>query len=290
MNLVGKIFIVVIFVMSLVFMTMALLVYAMHKNWREVVVNETAAPNKPLGLSPQLRVAKAENEKLTGDLTKLKQQLDTEKRAQQQAATKLENERDQALKFLHDLEKEKAQLEGAKRDAIAAMDATQKNATAYRQELDKLRTDILQAQQDRDAHFKRVVELTDQLNEAVNEKEQLRSRTGELAKDLARTKEALRWSGGPDPNSDFKAKAPPRVDGVVTAAMEGNLVEISIGSDMGVRKGHQLEVYRVAGGQSTYVGRVEVVQTSPDKSVCKMDPKFQNSNVMVGDRVASKID
>jgi hypothetical protein len=24
--------------------------------------------------------------------------------------------------------------------------------------------------------------------------------------------------------------------------------------------------------------------------VCKIDPKFQNSNVMVGDRVASKLD
>ena len=59
---------------------------------------------------------------------------------------------------------------------------------------------------------------------------------------------------------------------------------------MGIRKGHQLEIYRIAGGQNTYVGRVEVVQTSPDKSVCKVDPKFQNGNVMVGDRVASKID
>ncbi len=32
MNLVGKIFVVVIFVMSLVFMTAAMLVYAMHRN------------------------------------------------------------------------------------------------------------------------------------------------------------------------------------------------------------------------------------------------------------------
>ena len=67
-------------------------------------------------------------------------------------------------------------------------------------------------------------------------------------------------------------------------------MEISLGSDMGIRKGHHLEIFRIAGGQNTYVGRVEVVQTSPDKSVCKVDPKFQNANVMVGDRVASKID
>jgi uncharacterized protein YhaN len=271
-------------------MTLAMVVYAMNRNWREYAVNEKEEPNKPLGLIPKLRIEKALNEKLTHDLAKLKEQLDTEKSTRQQAATKLENELDQAKKARAELEKLLANLEREKRDAVAAMDATQKNTTAYRQELDKLRTDVLQSQQDRDAHFKRVVELTDQLNEAVNEKELLRNRMGDLAKDLAKEKEARRWADGPDPNSNFKDKAPPRVDGVVTAALEGGLVEISLGSDMGIRKGHQLEVFRMAGGQNTYVGRVEVVQTSPDKSVCKFDPKFQNSNVMVGDRVASKIE
>ncbi len=66
-------------------------------------------------------------------------------------------------------------LEKAKRDSVAAMNATQKNSADYRQELEKLRTDVLQAQQDRDAHFKEVVRLTDLLNEAANEKELLRN-------------------------------------------------------------------------------------------------------------------
>ena len=91
-------------------------------------------------------------------------------------------------------------------------------------------------------------------------------------------------------NSDYKSKTPPKVDGVVTSVIGDGLIEISLGSDDGLRKGHQLEVYRMNGGQSTYVGRVEVVKTDPSKSVCKIDPKFQNSNVMVNDRVASKID
>ena len=36
MNLVGKIFIVLILVMSLVFMSFAVVVYATHHNWKEV--------------------------------------------------------------------------------------------------------------------------------------------------------------------------------------------------------------------------------------------------------------
>jgi hypothetical protein len=171
---------------------------------------------------------------------------------------------------------------------VAAMNATQKNATDYRQELEKLRGEILHAQQDRDAHFKEVVRLTDELNQAVNDKELLRKRMKDIANDLARAREALRYFKIDENN--FKGEPPAGVNGRVTVALEHGLIEISLGSDMGIRKGHHLEIYRVAGGQRTYVGRVEVLQTSPDKSVCKVDPNFQNSNVMVGDRVASKID
>ena len=48
---------------------------------------------------------------------------------------------------------------------------------------------------------------------------------------------------------------------MITATPGAGLVEISLGSDQGLLKGHQLEVYRIGGGQSTYVGRIEVVQT-----------------------------
>ena len=283
MNLVGKIFVVIIFVLSLVFMTTAMVVYTMQKNWRDVVLNPQT------GLAPKLQIAQHDKQVLTDQLEKLKKDVEAEKKAQQQAYAKVENERDTLRQERKTLEASLAELEKAKRDAVAAMNATQKNSTDYRQQLDKLRTETLQSQQDRDAHFKKVVELTDQLNEAANEKEQLRKRMEDLSKDLAKARDALRYFDINE-NSDYKAKVPPRVNGHVTAALEHGLVEISLGSDDGIRKGHQLEIYRVGGGQNTYVGRVEVVQTSPDKAVCKVDPKFQNSNVMVGDRVASKID
>lgn len=283
MNLVGKIFVVVIFVMSLVFMTLSMMVYAMHKNWREEVMNPQTGMVKKLADQRDL------NRKLTDEKDKLQKQYDAEQAAQRQAIAKLDNELELERKDRKALETRLAALESSNRNSVAAMNATQKNATTLRQEVDKLRTGVLEAQQDRDAHFKEIVKLTDQLNQAANEKDQLRKRMEDLSKDEAKYREALRHFGINE-NADFKAKNPPKVDGVVTAALERGLVEISIGSDMGLRKGHVLEVYRVFGGQSTYVGRAEVVETSPDKSVCKMDPKFQNSNVMVGDRVASKID
>ena len=82
---------------------------------------------------------------------------------------------------------------------------------------------------------------------------------------------------------------PPRVDGVVSATTGDGLVEITIGEDDGLLKGHSLQVYRIAGGVSTYLGRITVVRTSPDKSVCKVDPNYRKGTIQRGDRVASKL-
>lgn len=294
MNLVGKIFVVLIFVMSVVFMSFAMAVYTVQQNWREVVVLPPDSPllgqpGKELGLNYQLADAKALNEDLRNQRDQAEKDRDTEKVSKVQALTKLVTERDELLKTRRQLEASLAGEEKDKRDAVAAMNATQKVAADYRKELEALRKEVLQSQQDRDAHFKEVVRLTDDLHQAVNEKEQLRKRAGDVSKNLAKAREALRYHDI-DAKSDYKSKTPPRVDGVVLATPGAGLIEISIGSDDGIRKGHRLDVYRASGGSSTYVGRIEVVKTAPDRSVCKIDPKFQNSRVMEGDRVDSKID
>ena len=63
------------------------------------------------------------------------------------------------------------------------------------------------------------------------------------------------------------------------------MIEISIGSDDGLKEGHTVEVYR---GQR-YLGRAKIVQTAPDKSVGKILPRSQNGPIQVGDRVATKL-
>jgi hypothetical protein len=290
MNLVGKIFTVVILVLCLVFMALAMAVYTAQRNWREVVMLQKSelTPGKTLGLKWQLEEAKALNENLNNDKAKLEKDIKAEQAARQQALSRLQTELEIARKDRKSLEAGRADLEKDKRDSVAAMNATQKNLTDFRQELDKQRTGLLQAQQDRDKHFNKVVELTDQLNQAVNDKELLRKRTLELAKDLKKADEALQWNGI-NKNANFKNAKPPQVDAVVTSVLGDGLIEISLGSDAGLREGHQLEVYRTGGGQNTYVGRVKVVRTDPSKSVCKVDPNFQNSNIMENDRVASEI-
>ena len=65
------------------------------------------------------------------------------------------------------------------------------------------------------------------------------------------------------------------------------LIEISLGTDDGLLKGHTLEVYRKDG--SAYLGRVEVTATQPDKAACKILPQFRQGPIQGGDRVTSKL-
>ena len=287
MNLIGKIFVVLIFVMSLVFMSFAVAMYSAHKNWREYVMNDQ--PDKPLGLIKKFENEQKHNEELKTQLDTLTKDRDEAKKAQEQALTKLQTELETATGEKKKLQVDYAALQKSTSESVAAMSTTQTNSTKFREEVDKLRGQILEAWKDRDAFFKDVERKTDELNQALSDKEQLRKRTDDLAKDLAKAKEALRWYNINE-NSDYKSKVPPKVDGIVTDAPGEGLVVISIGSDSGLRVGHHLEVIRSTGGASTYVGRIEVIKTTPDKSVCKIDPTYQKSTMMKGDRVASKIE
>ena len=150
--------------------------------------------------SKDLQKLQLDNKHLNEDLDNLERQVNTITVSNRQSLTKVENEWTRAVKDRTQLEKEKADLEKDKREAIATVNATQKNATDYRTELEKRRAEIDQARQDRDAHFRNVVELTDRLNQEANDKKLLQDRLKDLVRDFSKAKEALdyfhiNWKG-----------------------------------------------------------------------------------------------
>ncbi len=289
MNLVGKILTVLILVMSLAFMGFAVAVYATHKNWKEVVLltEDQVRPGKNLGLTYEVQGLKDRNQRLKDQKIQLEGDVEAERKAKEQAVAKLESQFE-LIKVRHArLVQENEQLVKDQREAVAAMKAAQTTLASFRAEVLKLRTGVAEAQKDRDAHFKEVVRLTDELHQAINERQRLNARRASLDADLSKAKQVLRHFGlDKDASLD---SSPPQVEGIVLAVPQPSLVEISIGSDDGLKEGHSLEVYRTAGGSSTYVGRIHVVKTSYDKAACKVDPNYRKSNVQRGDRVTSKI-
>mgnify|MGYP000237189477 CR=1 FL=1 len=288
MNLVGKIFIVLILVMSVLFMAFALAVYATHRNWYEVVLNQEATTTKPLGLQFQLKNAKEENKQLTEQRDELKKALEKEKNDRRQAVAKVETE-NADLKAQHDGDQKKLdELTKQLGAAVVAMQTLETDAAGLRKENLTLREQISKAQQERDIAFKQAVERADQLHQAELELKTLRARNRVLADDLANAMAVLRRFGLKSDPAAYTG--PPKVEGVVLATLGTGMMEISIGEDDGLMKGHQLEVYRMADGAAKYVGRVEVIQVAPEKAVCRVIPGMLKAPVQVNDRVASKIE
>jgi hypothetical protein len=285
MNLVGKIFTVLIFLMSVVFSTFALAVYSTHKNWRSVVDNATA----PLGLYQQLENARKENTALVEKKKALEDERQIEKTRYDKTIVKLEAENVNLRKERDANELKVSELNEALLKAVAAVKAAHETLAVLRTQVDTMRADIKTAQADRDAAFKKVVELTDKLNIAVAERLRLEKASTELQNQLVKARECLQWNKLNE-KSDYKAKSPPvELLGEVTGVPQPDLVEISVGADDGVRKGHKFEVVRMGGGVTKYVGRIEVMQTFPERAVCRVDSKMQKSQIQKGDRAYANL-
>jgi hypothetical protein len=267
MNLVGKILTVFILVMSIFFCALAVAVYATHKNWRQIVLNPTPAPGRPLGLQQQLK---------------------------NEALAKLSNEYNQ-LKLQHDqLRKDYDGIDQERREALARMKTSEDRLAALRTAVEGdeaqggktpgLRKEILQAQRERDQYFNEVVRLTDEKNQAIDTLRRLRDYQVVLRQDLDKA-QAVLLKFGLKPVPELYRDQPPPVEGLVRSTQEEKWVEIDIGSDDGLLPGHKLEVYRGSG----YVGRIEVVKTDFDRAVCQVVPGYLKSRMQRDDFVTSKL-
>ncbi|MCC7476561.1 MAG: hypothetical protein IT425_14315 [Pirellulales bacterium] len=276
MNLIGKLLIVAILIMSLVFMGLSMGVYATHKNWK-------AASDK---LADQLTKQKAKNQQDISTYDLRIEQVEREKAAEKQQAVKLEAE----LVAMVDQNKQiQAELDGLRqnqRDQVSAVASTQKINETLASEVGGLRQKIRDEQQTRDRVFKAALDATEQLHQAAGEYNAARERTEQLTKQVAGMTAVMK-AGGLDPATE-PGSVVPTVEGVVSQvrrAAGAQLIEVTIGSDDGVKAGNTLEVSR---GEK-YLGRLDIIETSPDKSVARVDRRFQQGQIQEGDRVATRI-
>ena len=105
-------------------------------------------------------------------------------------------------------------------------------------------------------------------------------------------KSALKRMGIENPAVASRLGAPPpKVDGRVRAATADGLVEVSLGSDDGLMRGHTLEVFRDGATPSAtkYLGRIEILSTKADVAVGKVMPQYRRGNIEKDDRVATRL-
>ena len=83
---------------------------------------------------------------------------------------------------------------------------------------------------------------------------------------------------------------PVKADGKIEK-IDGDLVQISLGTDHGIKKDHTLDVYRIE-PEPKYLGRIRVVDANHQKSVARLEPwdgPVPRSALRVGDFVTSKL-
>lgn len=276
MNWLGKVFVVVILIMSLVFMGLSMAVYATHKNWKTVSDQ----------LKTRLDTANSEKEQLISAHNLKVQELDREKSSAVARVATLETELKDATDNNLKIQAELDTLNQNQRDHIAAVKTTQDLNADLTAKVNSLRSQIKDEQQIRDRMFKQALVATEQLHQAAGEYNSARERSEQLTKQVAGMTTVMREKNidpATDPNSVV-----PIVEGVVNQIRRtpnAQLVELSIGADDGLKTGNTLEVSR----GDKYLGRLEIIETSPDKSVARVDRRYQEGQIQEGDRVATRI-
>lgn len=280
MTLVGKIFTVLIFIMSLVFMSFAVMVFATHQNWRDMVKStDSSKPGleqKLLNTTAVLNANKQEHERT-------KQQLALEQASRRQALAAQQTRLNNAEKNESDLTKQLNDASAALTNEVIKFQISQKRLTDLEKEIQILRKETQLAQLDRDMQFSKVVELTDRLNQDEVKRQALEERANQLNLQLAQMSMVMKHHGL-DVNSLVSSLEPINLTGLVLVVGDKDLVEISVGKDDGLREGHVMEIYR----GDTYIGQIKIMKVAPDRAVGQINKNLKRGQVRKGDHVTTK--
>jgi uncharacterized protein YoxC len=275
MNLLGKITVVLILVASLVFMTLAMAVYATHKNWYEAV-------HAPGGLDEQLGQARSENRQLTERYNRLQSDLTAEKAQLTQQLAKAETERANLEQTNRQIDEQLANLQTQLRTSTAAVSATQAQNQTLNQQRDQLLAEVREEQATRDRYFQIAKNATEQLQQKLADLTRLDEYVKQLVPQIARYRGTISALGyNPDLLPDYR----PNVDGVIrTVRQDGarRYIEISIGSDDGLQRGNELTIYR----EGRFLGRATITETDPDVATAVITSL--EGAIQEGDRVTTR--
>ena len=273
MNLVGKILTVIILFFSVVFLAVSITVFQTHRNWREIAL---ANKTKVEDLQDRVKLLQAEVESS-------KDRLALEQAARRFALSALQSKVETSEAKTLELGQQFAALQATAGNLTQTISTNSLTLDNTIKQNDALRKDLQTAQLARDGAFDSVVILTDKKNELEGSTRVLGERNAELNKMHTLAMHVLSRNNL-NLYSPVDGK-PPTVEGQILRIGDKDLLEISIGSDDGLQKGHTLEVFR----NSSYLGRVVVKETSPDRAVVQIIPEYKKGIIKVGDRVATKL-
>jgi cell division protein FtsL len=276
MNFLGKVFVVLVLVMSIIFMSFAIVVYTTHKNWSQLAANQQT----------RLTAAQAEIARLQSQHDRQVEQLAAERLAAEQQVAKLETERTTLTQTNAGILNELDTLKSQERDRLASFTSTQKNNEDLSAQVAELSRQKRESELARDAQYAQMLAATEQRNQLVGQLETATERNIQLTTAVANMTQVMQ-ANGLDPATDVNAVTP-MIDGIVSQIRRSGgvqYVEVSIGADDGLKAGDKVEVFR----GSKYLGRLDIMETSPNKAVGQVNRNFLQGQIQEGDRVATRL-
>ena len=275
MNLLGRLFIVLIFIGSVMFMAMSITLYATHKNWRTESVRLQGLLNDRTQELAELRRQKEAMESAL--------QLEIASQANRNVALatrvrQLSQDNEEAREGLADLRR---QLD----EQVATVASVSNETEWLRVRLDEESAKLLVSQREWVAMSTEYLKKMDEAHGLAIQVANYQTVSSQLAKDYRDAVEVLRRFGVASDLSLYASQPPAGVRGTITEVRPGGVVEISIGSDSGIVKGHHLDVVRNRNGRSSYIGKIEITNVVADRAVARVMPEFRRGVVQRDDEV-----
>jgi len=287
MTFVGKILVVVQLMLSICFMAFAGAVYTSQLNWRDEAVSlrqqveslQREMQQKQAEFDQQLKVkedraleAEGQLQAARGDAEDYKRMLDAKQQLLDAANTALAEQTKLATiaeEQAQAAQRESETLLGINDELIAAKNRL--NAERL-----KLKDDVFS--------LERKVALVSERYEGVLDQ-------------VATLTNILRSSGlstDPDDYPNLDSTPAPIVEGKVLniarseRAGGSEFVDVSLGSDDGLRRGHSMFIYRDTDG-GKYLGKIILTDVSADRAVGRVVQKPKNGTIERGDNVTTKL-
>lgn len=281
MTQLGKLLVVAITILAMVFLGLATVVFMTADNWKD----------KALAESTKLKTTQGELNKAQEQVA----QVSTDLQRQEEETKALLAQKDQSIR---DTENRMKLLEADLTEVRKELSVAQSTATLSStesgsrvEETVSLRESLRSAQdqanslklQEKDLN-QQIVDLTKDVDTARNINSRLREEVATLSSTLSKAGLTA------DVRNVTSLANPPEVEGQVSRVdSSSNRIEISIGADDGLVNGHELFVYRRT-PRPQYIGKIRIIATDPEKAVATVVGKtYLGTKVTEGDVVSTTI-
>ncbi len=285
MSTVGKVLVVAQIGFSILLMAFAAGVSSVQTNWK---AREATAQK-------DLAKAKATLSTTQSNFEKFRNAAAATEKDLRNAADKARGEADAAKTKNRQLQAQVTQARTELENTRAEADIAGQEARARREEAVNLRDINAQLHASRDQLITQNRQQADKIVNLDQAAKTMVAKSNDILNENATLKKFIRVKGfDPDPQQlAGLVEPPPVLETVVLNTKKGgrngqDLVEIDMGSDVGLAKGHKLYVYR-ADGKGKYLGAIRLEMVDYRTAVGVMIQSTKNGEIKRGDIVTTKL-